>query len=647
MKKSSIIHKRIYLFPRGEDGVLTLLVCVLMTAALILSVYLCFERSDLSAPEKTGTQEELLLDPETAGLPLIRIWTDDGRPPTFSVADTPEGLMGQTITDNTYKKGICTIENVSSLPRFSSRMKLKVRGNASAIVAGADGKLQYKLVLDAPVGLFEDETAETRFILLADAGANLKTWLGFRIGELCGMDWTLKSRYVNLVLNDEYRGLYLLTEAKDGSSLREHIGDGGFLIESDAYWWNEDVYFHSKFLTETMAFTIQYPELTDRNDRRLKEIETHMEQIGENILRGDLEDIDLNTFCAWIIAKDLLDDTDAAGSNIYFYSYVLSSGRESAHQLKMGPLWDLDASFGRPPDPDRKEGWSPLHSAGFTCFPELFQNREFLDIYCSRMAEIRASLYDSCSSLLTSLCDELEGPIDASREADANRWGKSWTPVREEAEERLQWLSERSAWIGSQLVPIPKKNGELEYRRFITDVSDDCETLTIALYDDGYERVRFPTWSDENGQDDIVWYEAELNEDRFWEAVVPLSRHHSGGFYQIHVYATGNGEETFIKNGIVYVEFAVEPQLAASISDDAESMTISFRDNGYERVQFPTWSDENGQDDIVWYEAELDASGRWTVTVDLRRHKPGDAYTVHVYVADGGELVFADWTHIA
>ena len=33
--------------------------------------------------------------------------------------------------------------------------------------------------------------------------------------------------------------------------------------------------------------------------------------------------------------------------------------------------------------------------------------------------------------------DELEAPINASREADANRWGTSWTPVREEAAERL------------------------------------------------------------------------------------------------------------------------------------------------------------------------------------------------------------------
>lgn len=650
MKRRSIKPEINCLFLYGEDGLLTLLVCVTMTAAMLLSLYLIWEKRDLSVPEEAVAHEQFLLDPEASGLPLIRIWTNDGELPAFSAVDAPEGLFGITITDNAYKKGTCTIENVSSMPQFSSKMKIKVRGNTSAFYAGEDGKLPYKLVLHLPVKLFEDGSAETRYYLLPSAGTDLRTWLGLRIGQLCGGEWNLRSRYVNVVLNDDYRGLYLLTEAIDGNTLREHVGDNGFLIESDAYWWNEDVYFHSEYIAEQMAFTVKYPELRDTNDRRLKEIEAYMDQVGENILHGILEDIDLNTFCAWISAHDFLHVSDIGGANIYFYLEHLPSGKEPNSQLKMGPLWDLGSSFGWHSSSaavDKKEGWSEHHTVPYTFFPELVQNKEFLEIYRSRMEETSVSLYGACSSLLTSLCDELEGPINASREADANRWGTSWTPVREEAEERLQWLSERIAWIESQLVPITKKNGELEYRRFITDVSDDCETLTISLYDDGYERMRFATWGDENGQDDLVWYDAELDEDYFWEAVVPLSRHHTSGIYQILAYATINGEEVFVKNGNVYVEYAAKPQLAVILSDDAESMTISFRDDGYEQVQFPTWSDENGQDDLIWYNAELDASGRWTVTVDLRRHKPGNAYTIHVYVTKDGETVIADLTHVA
>lgn len=557
MKRSIIKPERNGLFPHSKMGILALLVCVTMIAALFLSIYLIRENNDFKASEDAGEYEEFLRDSETAGLPLIKIWTDSGEKPAFSVVEAPEGLMGISIKDNSYKNGYCTIENVSSMPQFSSKMKIKVRGNASAVDAGENGKLPYKLVLDSPIELFEDETTETKFFLLADAGVNLKTWLGLRIGELCGVEWTIRNRYINLVLNDEYQGLYLLTEARDGNALQEHVGDG-FFIESDPYWWNEDVYFHSKYLAEQTAFTVKSPELEDMNDRRLKEIEAYMDQVGEDILHGNLEDIDMNTFSAWLCAHDYLDTADIGGSNVFYYLEDLPGGDKSANRLKMGPLWDFDSSFGWPSDPEKREHLSAYHSVPYTFFPVLFRNNAFLDIYRNRMDKTRVSLYDSCSSQLESLCNELEGPINASREADARRWGESWTPVREEADERLQWLSERIAWTESQLSPVTKKNGEIEYRRFIADVSDDFETLTIALYDDGYEGVQFPTWSDENGQDDVVWYKAELNEDQFWETVVPLSDHHSAGVYNIHAYATIRGKETLVKRASTYVESATE-----------------------------------------------------------------------------------------
>lgn len=471
MKRRIIKPKWNCLFLYGEDGILTMLVCVMMTVAMLLSVYLIREQSDLNVPEDVVAHKEFRLDPEdaavyegflfapeTAGLPLIRIWTNDGELPTFSAVDAPEGLFGITITDNAYKKGACTIENVSSMPQFSSKMKIKVRGNTSAFYAGKDGKLPYKLVLHLPVKLFEDGLAETRYYLLPDAGTDLKTWLGLRIGELCGMEWTPRNRYVNLVLNDEYRGLYLLTEARDGNALREHVGDDGFLIESDAYWWNENVYFHSEYMAEELAFTVKYPELRDMNDSRLKEIEAYIERIWENILHGELEDIDLNTFSAWICAHDYLDIYDIGGSNIFFYLDDLKNGEKTTSKLKMGPLWDFGSSFGWHSDPEKRAHLSRHHSVPYTFFPEMFKNNTFFELYRSKMNEIRVSLYDFCLSRLTSLCDELEGPINASREADANRWGTSWTPVREEVQERLQWLSKRIAWIESLLALMSRKN---------------------------------------------------------------------------------------------------------------------------------------------------------------------------------------------
>lgn len=55
-----------------------------------------------------------------------------------------------------------------------------------------------------------------------------------------------------------------------------------------------------------------------------------------------------------------------------------------------------------------------------------------------------------------------------------------------------------------------------------------------------------------------------------------------------------------------------------------------------ELVQFPTWSDANGQDDIVWYNGSNDGNGNWSVVVDSANHSSGGNYTTHAYVTKNG-----------
>lgn len=55
-----------------------------------------------------------------------------------------------------------------------------------------------------------------------------------------------------------------------------------------------------------------------------------------------------------------------------------------------------------------------------------------------------------------------------------------------------------------------------------------------------------------------------------------------------------------------------------------------------EQVQFPTWSETNGQDDIVWYSGVNRGNGTWSVTVDSNNHKHGGTYNTHAYVTKNG-----------
>ena len=56
--------------------------------------------------------------------------------------------------------------------------------------------------------------------------------------------------------------------------------------------------------------------------------------------------------------------------------------------------------------------------------------------------------------------------------------------------------------------------------------------------------------------------------------------------------------------------------------------------NYIEKVLFPTWTTEGGQDDLVWYEGYY-RDGRWMCDVNINKHKKSlGEYVTHIYAYD-------------
>lgn len=65
-------------------------------------------------------------------------------------------------------------------------------------------------------------------------------------------------------------------------------------------------------------------------------------------------------------------------------------------------------------------------------------------------------------------------------------------------------------------------------------------------------------------------------------------------------------------------------------------LEIYYDDHGeLEEMYFPVWSAENGQDDLMWYQAERIDNGSWCVRVDLSKHGFG-RYEIHFYDGPSG-----------
>ena len=55
---------------------------------------------------------------------------------------------------------------------------------------------------------------------------------------------------------------------------------------------------------------------------------------------------------------------------------------------------------------------------------------------------------------------------------------------------------------------------------------------------------------------------------------------------------------------------------------------------GTTSVTFPTWSDKNGQDDLIWYNGNLN-NGVGSIRINIRNHKNDTgSYITHVYAYD-------------
>ena len=159
------------------------------------------------------------------------------------------------------------------------------------------------------------------------------------------------------------------------------------------------------------------------------------------------------------------------------------------------------------------------------------------------------------------------------------------------------------------------------------------------------EVIKFAVWSDENGQDDIVWY----NADQTGAAYADLRKHRDYGKYNIHTYVNRNGKMVYLNEIVVDVKASGTVTISNVYSQTGSfDVTISniTAPRGLSKVLVPTWTEAGGQDDIIWHTAERQSDGSYKVTVPNSKHKYGTGkYHIHVYYqGTDGSMTYVNQT---
>ena len=197
----------------------------------------------------------------------------------------------------------------------------------------------------------------------------MRNYLGYTYANYI-MDYSLRARYVNVELNGDYRGIYLMTDKRGEGKDRVPITltddeTTGWIIEMD----NRAIGGDNPLNTTAYKYCIEegiefgknafYCEITDKNTGKKAKpafvISEPSEPTPEQFtkiynyvkvcaisLSTDIFDeyIDIDSLVRYYMVEELWHNTDVG--SVYFYR---ENGEEGT-KMKMGPVWDLDLSCG-------------------------------------------------------------------------------------------------------------------------------------------------------------------------------------------------------------------------------------------------------------------------------------------------------------
>lgn len=420
-----------------------------------------------------GDSEEMTLSEIIAlGLPVLYVETVDHEEPTCDYVTAPPGAMSSSIANATKVHGRLIVYNriadVDSVMYDSgefeedvSGMTIKIRGNKSAYDVKKPYKIKLQKKFDLMFGGNDAVYKDKEWLLLRDDF--MTTIRGLKVNEVVGMTWTPRHRFVNLIINNRYRGAYLLCESiKRNPDCRLNVDKNcGYIFEFDPYWWNEPVYVKSSRYP-SYSYTFKYPDDEDITEDQLAYMLSLVTAYERSLQNGTYTDyIDVKSFAGWCLIHDILGTKDAGGTNMFYTKYDTTF----ASKMVMPLAWDFDMAYRTP------SAWSASHIEHMT---KLFNssNRTFTGEYAALWRRIRFTFIYDVNSAMTAFSKSAEGmALDASFALDQILYNRT-TSVNTQINGGNSWITSRYSWLNNSIEAMcPRGDVNVDATVSIEDVT--------------------------------------------------------------------------------------------------------------------------------------------------------------------------------
>lgn len=317
-----------------------------------------------------------------------------------------------------------------------------------------------------------------------------------------------RSRFFELVINGDYKGLYVLLEKIKRDANRVNIkklnptdttGDavtGGYIIKIDKLDGENNDGWYSNFrpfpqLSARIFYQYHYPKPEDIVEAQKNYIRAWIYSFesamygpyyADSIL-GYSKYINVNSFVDYILLNELVKNIDAYRLSTFFYK-----DRDSRNpKLFAGPVWDFNLAFGNCEyyQAFNSSGWYLEFVSEYSNIPswenffipfwwkKIFSDQNFKNKFRQRWIELRNTIWTN--EKINATIDSLVQLLEEARQRNFQKWpviGQYIWPnyyVGQTYEDEINylknWLTSRIIWIDSQLIT----SVEQEEPEFITE----------------------------------------------------------------------------------------------------------------------------------------------------------------------------------
>ncbi|NDW19671.1 hypothetical protein D0T53_12230 [Dysgonomonas sp. 216] len=321
----------------------------------------------------------ILVSPQSTGLPIMSIETDN----RTEIKDKENYIQAR-----------CRLFDPNNTQNnIDESTGIRGRGNSTWTLYP---KKPYRLKFENKVGLFGLGEAKS-WVLRANYQdpTFIMNTIAFEIGRRLGLEFTNNANHVELFVNKQYKGSYLLTEQVQVNKHRVDIDKtNGFLIELDNYF-DEELKFRS---ARNLPVNIKSPEdasCVEAVEKIFNDFENAMYANNGKPSGGYKNLVDINSVIGYLLVNEVTYNGEIAHpKSLYMY-------KDNNKKIHFGPVWDFDWGFCHAEDGIKYFGETGIRlfssQTGGSCgylIAQFFKDAEFRSAYKAKWNSIKPQLYD-------------------------------------------------------------------------------------------------------------------------------------------------------------------------------------------------------------------------------------------------------------